>query len=165
MAKSPNKTTAKIAPETADVALISSLAAILDERDLTEIEYETDALSVRLSRTPHLAAQVSHAPPAAMSAAAPMAAAAAPAAEPAVSVISGDPIASPMVGTAYLAPEPSASDFVKEGDMVQEGQTLLIIEAMKVMNPIAAPRAGKIKAILISNGQPIEFGEDLMILE
>ncbi len=160
MAKSPNKTTSP------DVALISSLAAILDERDLTEIEYETEVLSVRLSRTPpQLAAPLAHAP-LAMPAPMPAAAPAAPAeTEAAANVISGDPIPSPMVGTAYLAPEPSASDFVKEGDMVQEGQTLLIIEAMKVMNPIAAPRAGKIKAILISNGQPIEFGEDLMIME
>ncbi len=161
MAKSPNTPPKK----TADVALISSLAAILDERDLTEIEYETDDLSVRLSRAQPVSqvSQVSQVP-LAMPAPMPAAAPASPT-EPTPSIVSGDPVPSPMVGTAYLAPEPSASDFVKEGDTVQEGQTLLIIEAMKVMNPIAAPRAGKIKAILISNGQPIEFGEDLMILE
>ena len=70
-----------------------------------------------------------------------------------------------MVGTAYLAPEPGASDFVKEGDSVKEGQTLLIIEAMKVMNPITAPKAGVVKSIIISNAQPVEYGEALVIIE
>ncbi|WP_102107125.1 acetyl-CoA carboxylase biotin carboxyl carrier protein [Oceaniglobus roseus] len=154
-----------------DVAFIQALAELLRENDLTELrvkrEYgEADSLDVRVSRgTP---APV-YAQPMASPAPAPQAPSAAPA--PREAARTDDPAAhpgavtSPMVGTAYLSPEPNAQAFVKVGDSVNEGQTLLIVEAMKTMNHIPAPRAGTVKRILIEDGSPVEFGAPLMIVE
>jgi len=144
-------------------AFVQELADILESAGLVELEYETEEVSIRLSRASSVAAPVMTATP--------DAAPAAPAASPAPSDAPVDAanhpgaVTSPMVGTAYLAPEPGASDFVKEGDNVKEGQTLLIIEAMKVMSPITAPKAGVVKSIIISNAQPVEYGEALVIIE
>ncbi|MEJ2022296.1 MAG: acetyl-CoA carboxylase biotin carboxyl carrier protein [Maritimibacter sp.] len=158
-----------------DVAFIQALAELLSDNDLNEIqvkrEYgEGDSLNVRVSRgmaAPVMAA--APAPAAYAPAAAP--AAASPAAAPAADNADGDPAAhpgavtSPMVGTVYLQPEPGASAFVKVGDSVSEGDTLLIIEAMKTMNQIPAPRSGVVKRILVEDGAPAEFGAPLMIIE
>jgi acetyl-CoA carboxylase biotin carboxyl carrier protein len=144
--------------------LIRDLATLLDQTNLTEIEIERAGLRVRVARN----IATTHYMP---SAAAPMAvapAAAAVAAEaPAVADISKHPgvVPSPMVGTAYLASEPGAKPFVEVGSKVKPGETLLIIEAMKTMNQIPAPRAGTVTQILIEDGQPVEFGEPLVIIE
>ena len=155
-----------------DVAFIRALAELLNENDLTEVqvkrEYgEDDSLNVRVSRKTQAAPMaVPVAAPAPVAAAAPAPAAPteapAPAADPAQHP---DAITSPMVGTAYLQPEPGSPAFVKVGDMVEEGQTLLIIEAMKTMNQIPAPKAGKVARILVEDGSPVEFGAPLMIIE
>lgn len=159
-----------------DVAFIRALAEILKESDLGEIEVdreygENDELTVRLSRhgpaAPIAAAPMvqSYAPVPAPAAPAP-AAAAAPAANAAP-----DPantpgmVPSPMVGTAYLAPEPGASPFISVGDKVTKGQTVMIIEAMKTMNQIAAPHDGTLRTLLVADGEPVEFGMPLMIIE
>ena len=139
-----------------DEALIRKLANLLKETGLTEIEFETDDARIRVNAGasgPAIAAAPAIAAPAAIAAAAP--AADAPAA---------GSISSPMVGTAYLSPEPNAAAFVKVGDRIAKGQTILIIEAMKVMNPIPAPHAGTVTQILIQDGQPVEFGEPLMVI-
>ena len=158
-------------PQESDIDFIRALAELLRENDLTEIEVnrdygDEDALTVRVAR--QVAAVVTQAAPAP----APVAAAAAPAsAAPAAPSAAADPaedpgvVPSPMVGTAYLSPEPDTPAFVKVGDPVTEGQTVLIIEAMKTMNQIAAPRAGRIKRLLVADGQPVEFGAPLFILE
>ena len=141
-----------------DEALIRKLAKLLKEIGLTEIEYETDDARIRVSAaaTGPVVAAAPMAAPVAATAAAPVAAAAdAPAA---------GSISSPMVGTAYLSPEPNAAAFVKVGDRIAKGQTILIIEAMKVMNPIPAPHAGTVTQILVQDGQPVEFGEPLMVI-
>jgi acetyl-CoA carboxylase biotin carboxyl carrier protein len=157
-----------------DITFIRALAELLNEQDLTELNVnraygEDDVLDIHLSRQ---TATVMHAP--AQPAAAPVAAApapAAPAAQPAAPAANDDPaqapgaVTSPMVGTVYLQPEPGAPAFVSVGDKVSEGQTLLIIEAMKTMNQIPAPRAGTIKRIVIEDGSPVEFGAPLMIIE
>jgi len=148
-------------------AFVQELADILESAGLVELEYETEEISIRLSRASSVAAPVMTAAPA-VAPAAPVAApaAASPADTPAVDIANHPgAVNSPMVGTAYLAPEPGASDFVKEGESVKEGQTLLIIEAMKVMNPITAPKSGVVKSIIISNAQPVEYGEVLVIIE
>jgi acetyl-CoA carboxylase biotin carboxyl carrier protein len=139
--------------------LIRDLAAILEETGLSEIEIEKAGLRVRVART----MQVITAAPAGASAPAPVAARPGP--KP--MDVSSHPglVTSPMVGTAYVAPAPGAAPFVKVGDMVGEGQTLLIIEAMKTMNQIPSPRAGRVTQIIISDGQPVEFGEPLMVIE
>jgi len=136
--------------------LIRNLAAILEETGLSEIEIEKSGLRIRVARQVHIVA--AHGAPAA----GPIASVAAK-----TSDVSSHPglVASPMVGTAYMAPSPGAAPFVKIGDMVKEGQSLLIIEAMKTMNQIPAPRSGRITQIIISDGQPVEFGEPLMIIE
>ena len=139
-----------------DEVLLRKLAALLTETGLTEIEYENAGQRVRVNRG---GGQMTFS--AAPSAASQPAAAGAPAAP------SGPPagaVVSPMVGTAYLAAEPGATPLVKVGDKVKLGQTLLIIEAMKVMNPIPAPEAGTVEAVLISDGQPVEYGEPLMVV-
>ena len=149
-----------------DQALIRDLANILNDTDLTEIEVEQEDLRIRVSRAG--TTQYVQAPIAAPAAyAAPAAVAAAPAAAaPAGKTRNPDNVVSaPMVGTAYLAPEPGAAPFVKAGDRVNKGQTVLIIEAMKVMNPIQAPVSGTVKDILIADGQPVEFGEAMMIIQ
>jgi len=136
--------------------LIRDLAAILEETGLSEIEIEKSGLRVRVARTLQMVA----AAPATTPRPAP-----APSARP--TEVSGHPglVTSPMVGTAYVASSPGVAPFVRIGDMVTEGQTLLIIEAMKTMNQIPAPRAGRVTQIIISDGQPVEFGEPLMIIE
>ncbi|AZO08258.1 MULTISPECIES: acetyl-CoA carboxylase biotin carboxyl carrier protein [unclassified Mesorhizobium] len=149
-----------------DQQLIRDLAGILNDTNLTEIEVELGDLKVRVSRQ----AQAVHAVAAPMPvAAAPMAAAAAqPAAGP-VGAAAADPgknaVPSPMVGTAYLAPSPDAKAFIEIGQKVKEGQTLLIIEAMKTMNQIPSPRAGTVTAILIEDAQPVEYGMPLVVIE
>ena len=160
-------------PFKSDVDFIRSLAELLRENDLTELqvkrEYgENDCLNVRVSRGGvAVAAPVAAAPPAP---AAPTAPAAVPAA-PAPAADGADPaslpgaVTSPMVGTAYLSPEPGAQPFVSVGDTVSEGQTLMIVEAMKTMNHIPAPKGGKVKRILVEDGAPVEFGAPLMIVE
>ncbi len=147
-----------------DTKLVRKLADILKDTGLTEIEVAQGELKIRVSRTAAApAAQpagVSYAAaPAPTQAAAPEAAPA-PAAPAAV-----DAVKSPMVGTIYLQPQPDAPRFVKVGDKVTEGQTLLIIEAMKTMNPIPSPKAGKVTQILVADGQAVEFGEPLVVVE
>ncbi|MEN5277958.1 acetyl-CoA carboxylase biotin carboxyl carrier protein [Brucella sp. TWI432] len=146
-----------------DKETIRDLADILNETDLTDIEVEHGDLRIRVSRkvTVQAAATVMQAAPAA----APAPVAAVVAAEPTKAELSKNAVPSPMVGTAYLAPAPGARNFIEVGTQVKEGQTLLIIEAMKTMNQIAAPRAGTVKAILIEDAQPVEFGEPLVVIE
>ncbi|WP_428683172.1 acetyl-CoA carboxylase biotin carboxyl carrier protein [Reyranella sp.] len=149
-----------------DTEFVRKLAAILEETKLGEIELADGERRIRVARP---AAPVAQAAPV-MMAAAPAAASAsvaAAAAAPAVADLSKHPgvVKSPMVGTAYLAPEPGKPNFVAVGDKVTAGQTLLIIEAMKTFNPIKAPKAGTVTQILIENAHPVEFAEPLMIVE
>jgi len=154
-----------------DSKLIGEIAGIMAETGLTEVEIKQGDSTLRLSKTSGTAAapvMVSAAPPAAPVAAAP--GPAAPAAEPAAAAAAPaaehpGAVTSPMVGTVYLAPQPGADPFVSVGDRLGEGDTLMIIEAMKVMNPIPSPRAGTVKAILVSDAQPVEFGDALIIIE
>jgi acetyl-CoA carboxylase biotin carboxyl carrier protein len=147
-----------------DQQLIRDLAGILDDTNLTEIEVELGDLKVRVSRhtqavhSIHTPTPMLHHAPA-PSPSAPVQAPA-PAADP-----SKNAVPSPMVGTAYLAPSPDAKPFVEVGQQVKEGQTLLIIEAMKTMNQIPSPRSGTVTAILIEDGQPVEFGMPLVVIE
>ncbi|MBI1261570.1 MAG: acetyl-CoA carboxylase biotin carboxyl carrier protein [Rhizobiales bacterium] len=143
-----------------DQELIRQLAALLKETDLSEIEIETGTLKLRVSRQ----LQAVNVPVSQAPAPAPAAPAAAPASEAPAGPHPGT-VTSPMVGTAYLSPEPGAAAFVQVGSTVKEGQTIVIIEAMKTMNHIPAPRSGKITKILVEDGQPIEFGEPLVIIE
>jgi acetyl-CoA carboxylase biotin carboxyl carrier protein len=146
-----------------DTDLVRQLAELLDTTQLTEIEVQDGERRIKVARKLQVAAQAAAAPaPVAATQPAP-AAAPAPAAPPQVD--NSNAIRSPMVGTAYLAPEPGAADFAKVGDKVAAGATLLIIEAMKVMNPITAPHAGTVKAVLITNGQPVEFDQPLIVVE
>jgi acetyl-CoA carboxylase biotin carboxyl carrier protein len=142
-----------------ELSLVRQLASLLDETNLTEIEVHDGDRAIRVARggTP------ASAPAAPVAVSAPAAAPAAPAA-PTLADHPGT-VKSPMVGTAYLSPEPGASNFVSEGATVKEGATLLIVEAMKVMNPITAPKAGRVKAILVSNEQPVEYDQPLVIIE
>ena len=158
MAKAPKSSGA------GDTALVKALADILDEAGLAELEYETADLSVRLSRVSGAAPGVPVAAVAAP-AAAPAAPAAAPAAESANAASHPGAVTSPMVGTVYVAPEPDAPSFIEVGGTVKKGQTLLIVEAMKVMNPITAPADGTVKQIFVQNAQPVEFGEVLVVIE
>jgi acetyl-CoA carboxylase biotin carboxyl carrier protein len=141
-----------------DETLVRKLAALLKDTGLAEIEFESEGRRIRVNTG--AGAGTVHIP---VAATAPVAAAPAAAAK-----ADGPPagaLTSPMVGTAYLSPEPGAAQFVKAGDRVNKGQTVLIIEAMKVMNPIQAPVSGTVKDILIADGQPVEFGEALMIIQ
>jgi acetyl-CoA carboxylase biotin carboxyl carrier protein len=151
----------------AETKFVKELTAILDESNLTELEFETEEISVRLARGTTIAAAPAMMPAAAPAAAAVTAPATAASAETAPSDASAHPgaVKSPMVGTVYLAPEPDAPLFAKEGDQVKKGQTLFIVEAMKVMNPITAPADGKLTRILVDNAQPIEFDQPLAIIE
>ncbi len=146
-----------------DTDLVKDIAKLLSDSDLTEIEVEHEGLRIRVARAP-APVTVAAAPAPAVVAAAP--GAAAPVAE-APADLSKHPgaVASPMVGTAYLAPEPGAANFVEVGASVREGQTVLIVEAMKTMNAIPAPRSGTVTRILVGNAQPVEYGEPLMIIE
>lgn len=147
-----------------DIDLVRQLAAVLDDTNLTEIEVEDGDRKVRVARTVQ-AAPAMHYAPAAPAAPAPPAAAPAAAEAGAPAPAAANAVKSPMVGTAYLAPNPEAKNFVSVGQQVAAGDTLLIIEAMKVMNPIHAPAAGTVKAILIENGQPVEFDQPLVVVE
>jgi acetyl-CoA carboxylase biotin carboxyl carrier protein len=152
MAKLPNSKT------------IKELAELLSETGLTEIEVETGDMRIKVARqgtaVSAVVPQVAAAPTPAEAAPEPKEAAPAPA-----PADHPGGVKSPMVGTAYLAPEPGSANFVKVGDTVSEGQTILIVEAMKTMNPIGAPKSGKVTQILVSNEQPVEFDEVLMIIE
>lgn len=149
-----------------DQQLVRDLAGILNETNLTEIEVELDDLKIRVSRqAPAIhaiaAPPASHASaPQPVAAPTPAAGGAAPAADPGKNAIP-----SPMVGTAYLSPSPDARPFVEVGQSVKEGQTLLIIEAMKTMNQIPSPRSGTVKAILVEDAQPVEYGMPLVVVE
>ena len=154
-----------------DVAFIQALAELLNRNELTELtvkrEYdENDRLTVSLSKQQKQVAVQAYAAPAPVMAAAPAAAAAA-----APAAASTDPtslpgiVTSPMVGTAYLSAEPGAAAFVTIGQQVKEGDTLMIVEAMKTMNHIPSPRAGTVKRILVDDGNPVEFGSPLMVVE
>ncbi len=161
MARQPDdKTAAKVRAE--DGALIRELALLLDETGLSEIEIERAGLRLRVARNISLAASMPPGLPIAVSGPAPEVAAPA-----AVADIAKHPgvVPSPMVGTAYWASEPGAKPFIEVGSKVTVGQTLLIIEAMKTMNQIPSPRAGTVTQILVEDGQPVEFGEPLVIIE
>ncbi len=143
-----------------DEKLLQKLVKALDEYGLTEIEVGEGRHRIRISRAQMAAPQAFVAAPT-------VAAAAAPAAVPTAENAKAHPgaVTSPMVGTVYVAPEPGAKPFVQAGDTVKEGQTLLLIEAMKTMNPIRAPKGGKITQVLITNAAPVEYGEVLLIIE
>jgi acetyl-CoA carboxylase biotin carboxyl carrier protein len=149
----------------ADLDLIASLAEILNGTGLTEIELDRKGTKVRVAKTVTAVATVAHSTaPAAVH----MHAATAPAEAGAAKAVSGDhpgTVKSPMVGTVYMAPSPGASNFIEVGSSVKEGQTLLIIEAMKTMNQIHAPRSGKVTHIFVENGRPVEYGEPLVAIE
>lgn len=147
-----------------DTALVRELAELLNETGLTEIEVEDDDRKIRVSRGAVAAAAPVYA---AAPAAAPAPTAAAPAPVEAAAPAGPDmtnAVKSPMVGTCYLAAEPGAANFVTVGKDVKEGDTLLIVEAMKVMNPITAPRSGTVTAILVENAQPVEFDQPLVVI-
>jgi acetyl-CoA carboxylase biotin carboxyl carrier protein len=160
MARQPDdKTPAKVSSD--DSALIRELAQLLDETSLSEIEIERAGLRIRVARNISIAAAMPTAlPSTALLQAAPKAAGGG-------SDVANHPgvVPSPMVGTAYWAPEPGAKPFIEVGSKVSAGQTLLIIEAMKTMNQIPSPRAGTVTQILVEDGQPVEFGEPLVIIE
>ena len=159
MARQPDDKTATKS-KSDDSALIRELALLLDETNLTEIEIERAGLRVRVARNITIAASM----PPSIQPAAPAPSAVAPVA---VADIAKHPgvVPSPMVGTAYWASEPGAKPFIEVGSKVSVGQTLLIIEAMKTMNQIPSPRAGTVTQILVEDGQPVEFGEPLVIIE
>ena len=141
-----------------DEQLVRKLAGLLEETGLGEIEYATGDLRIRIAKPTVNATYAAPmaAAPAAVAASAP--AAATPAED-------GEAVPSPMVGTAYIAAEPGAAAFAPVGSSVRKGQTIMIIEAMKTMNPIPAPRDGKVKSVHVENGQPVEFGQPLLVLE
>ena len=144
-----------------DTALVRELAEMLADTGLTEIEVEDGDRKIKVSRAATAASAFVAAP---APAAAPAPVAAAPAAEAAPAAAPVDALKSPMVGTAYLTPEPGAPNFVSVGSQVKVGDTLLIIEAMKVMNPITATKAGTVSAILIETGQPVEYDQPLLVI-
>jgi acetyl-CoA carboxylase biotin carboxyl carrier protein len=144
-----------------NVDLIRELAAVLDETGLNEIEYEAEGQRIKIGRGGGMVSAYAPAPQAAPAGPVPAAGSAADDASSALQ----NAVTAPMVGTIYTAPEPGADNFIKVGDTVTEGQTLFIIEAMKVMNPLASPRSGKITRILVKDTQPVEFGEPLVIIE
>ena len=144
-----------------DHDVIRELAKLLDETGLTEIEFERDGVSVRVARNlsaPSSRTRSAEAPPSAAMSPAPAAASLDPTQHPGA-------VISPMVGTAYLGPAPGARPFVEGGSQVKTGEPLLIIEAMKTMNQIPAPRSGTVIQVLIADGQPVEYGQPLMIIE
>ncbi|MDX1293915.1 MAG: acetyl-CoA carboxylase biotin carboxyl carrier protein [Hyphomonas sp.] len=148
-----------------DTGLVRELAAILREADLGEVEIEHDGLRIRVSKPSAPVVQAAVAAPApapVAAAAAPVAAAADAAAAPQAS---DNAIKSPMVGTVYLSPEPGAKQFVAVGDKVKKGDTVLLVEAMKTFNPVEADKAGVVKEIYVSDAQPVEYGEALILIE
>jgi acetyl-CoA carboxylase biotin carboxyl carrier protein len=153
-------------PKNINADAVRQLAKLLEETGLTEIEYATGAFRIRVSRQQTIVHDGA-APAASASAAAPVAT---PVAAPALTEKAYDAthpgaIKSPMVGTAYLSPEPGAAAFVSVGDRVKEGQTLMLVEAMKTFNEIKSPRAGTVRKVMIENQQPVEYGDILMIIE
>ena len=166
MATTQKKSVAKTAATSNKASFVKELANILNHAELAKLEYETEGLTIRLSRVTTAApvAAAQHV------AAAPAAAAPAAISEP-VAELPANPadhpgaVKSPMVGTVYTAPEPDTPAFITQGATVTAGQTLFIVEAMKVMNPITAPKAGTVVKIFVQNAQPIEFGEALVIIE
>lgn len=145
-----------------ETGLVRELAAILREADLGEIEIEHEGLRIRVKKpdVANVAAPAAHAAPAA--------AASLPAEAPSAAdgaAVPDNAVTSPMVGTAYLSPEPGAKVFVNIGDKVKEGDTIMLVEAMKTFNPVTAPSAGRISAILINDAQPVEFGEPLFVID
>jgi acetyl-CoA carboxylase biotin carboxyl carrier protein len=149
-----------------DRQLIRELAGILNETNLTEIEVELGDLKVRVSRqSPAVHAVAAPAPVAAAPQPASAAASAPGSAAPAPKDAAKNAVTSPMVGTAYASPAPGSKPFIEVGQSVREGQTLLIIEAMKTMNQIPSPRSGTVTAILFEDAQPVEFGEPLVVIE
>ncbi len=141
-----------------DIDFVRQLAQLLKDTGLSEIEYAEGDRKIRCAT----GSTVVYGAPAQS---APVAAPTTSAASPAVEQVSGTPVTSPMVGTAYMASSPESPPFIKEGDKVKQGDTLLIIEAMKVMNPIKAPKAGTVSKILVQNGKPVEFGETLVTID
>jgi acetyl-CoA carboxylase biotin carboxyl carrier protein len=163
------KAPAAAKPQHSELDIVRSLAGILNDTGLSEIELEKAGVRFKVARqaagaaatlagVPHAA----HPVPALHHPAPPPPP---PAAEPAVRSDSANAVKSPMVGTVFLAPAPGAGNFIEIGQEVRQGQTLLIIEAMKTMNQIPAPRAGKVTAVLVENGQPVEYGEPLVVIE
>ena len=154
-----------------DAGLVRQLADILNDTSLTEIEVERGELRIRVAREIVAAPVMQYAatPQAAPVAAVPAAVAAAPASMPSdpatIVAKSGEEVKSPMVGTAYLQASPEAPPFIKVGDAVKKGQTLLIVEAMKTMNPIQSPRDGVVAEVLVGDAQPVEYGEALVLLD
>ncbi|KPF84401.1 acetyl-CoA carboxylase biotin carboxyl carrier protein subunit [alpha proteobacterium AAP38] len=150
-----------------DAKFVRTMAKLLEESGLTEMEYSEGERRIRLSRAAP-PAPMGYAPAYAPAPVAPVAAPAPAAAAPAAAVAPAQhpgAVKSPMVGTAYMAADPNSPPFVKEGDTVKAGQTILIIEAMKVMNPIKAAKGGTVTQILVANAQPVEFGQPLLIIE
>jgi acetyl-CoA carboxylase biotin carboxyl carrier protein len=163
-------TTQKGANDPIDPKLVRKLADILRETELSEIEIEQGDLKIRVARQLSAAQAVSYvaapaAAPSPLSVPAPSPTSEAPAAAAVAATPAKDAIKSPMVGTVYMAPQPGAAAFIKVGDKVKQGQTLLIIEAMKTMNPIPSPREGVVAQILVNDAQPVEFGEPLVVFE
>ncbi len=148
-----------------DVELVRQLAALLDDSNLSEIEVEDNDRRIRVAREIHSAPVTYAAAPVAAPAPAAAAPATAPAAEAAPAPSAANAVKSPMVGTVYLTPNPEAKPFIAVGQKVAAGDTLVIIEAMKVMNPIVAPSAGTVTAILVDTGQPVEFDQPLVVVE
>ena len=142
-----------------DADLVRKLAELLEETGLSEVEYESGGQRIRVCRSAGAAAAVAFAPAPAGAAGPPP-----PDAGTSADALPVGAVISPMVGTAYVAPEPGAAPYVSVGDRVAEGDTLLVVEAMKVMNPIAAPHAGTVVEILVSDGRPVEYGEVLMVV-
>ena len=167
MATTPKKPAEKTAAPNNDVAFVRDLAEILDRAGLAELEFESDAVAIRLSRVTAPVAAVAPVAAAPFAAATPAAAAVVDNAADIAANPADHPgaVTSPMVGTIYTAPEPDAPAFITEGVSVTAGQTLFIVEAMKVMNPITAPKAGTVVKIFVQNAQPVEFGEALVIVE
>ena len=160
MSKTPKQTPSAIEEK---IRLVRELAQVMEDKGLVEIDLEDENVSVHLSKT---GSMMPSQMPMQMPAQMPAPAASAPAAtESAPATAPEHAMNSPMVGTVYLSPEPGAAVFVKTGDTVKSGQTLLIIEAMKVMNPITATTAGVVRQILVDDGQPVEFGEPLIVIE
>jgi acetyl-CoA carboxylase biotin carboxyl carrier protein len=164
---SETKTQDAASPASIDPGLVRELADVLNDTGLSEIEVERGDLRIRLTKSAPAAAAIALPPP--ILAAAPLAVPA-PAAAPVSTAVApppppaGDTVKSPMVGTVYMQAQPGSAPFARVGDRVDEGQTLLLVEAMKTMNPIAAPRAGVIVAFMVSDGQPVEYGEPLVVI-
>ncbi|MFJ5369690.1 acetyl-CoA carboxylase biotin carboxyl carrier protein [Bosea sp. CER48] len=147
-----------------DPELVRELAELLNQTDLTEIEVEKGDLRVRVARSITTTVQVPAAAALPVAAAAPVAVAATPAESKPTAAHPGA-VTSPMVGTAYRRPSPEAKPFVEIGSVVKQGERILLVEAMKTFNDIVAPRAGKVTAILVEDGQPVEYGEPLLVIE